>query len=75
MNFIQARSSRASAGPTSVMAVVTPLSISMSSVSSSRSRWRSELSRVLEPVAMPSAAAPAASLAMWQASTVRRTMY
>ena len=31
-------------GPTSVMAVVTPLSISMSSVSSSRSRWRSEFS-------------------------------
>jgi hypothetical protein len=56
------------------MAVVTPLSISKSSVSSWRSRWRRELSNWLEPVAMPSAAAPAASFAMWQASTVRRTM-
>ena len=53
MNFMQARNSRASAGPTSVMAVVTPLSISRSSVSRSRSRWRSELRRTVEPWQCP----------------------
>jgi len=62
MNFIQASSSRAWAGSTSVMTVVTALSISMSSVSRSRSRWRKEFSRGAEPVAIPSAAAPAAFL-------------
>jgi len=45
MIFMQARSWRAWAGSTSVIAVVTPLSISMSRVSSSRSRWRRELSK------------------------------
>src|ERR1700728_442232 len=69
ITFMQASSSRASAGPTSVMAVVTPLSISISRVSSSRSRCRSEFSNAVEPVAMPSAAAPAASWAQRHGST------
>ena len=73
MNFMQASSSRASVPVTCVMASVTPSSISRSRVSSSFSRSRMVLSRGEEPVAMPSAAAAAASLATAHASMVRFT--